>query len=312
MTTPATIFTLKTRCVHPPLVLTWTEGAASSPDVLDCPLLMWGASVDDAPRFEVAMNYSKRSVRQALSTALQIARDIRSTPGGVISDHDVYADRIADFATQFGTLWGDLLGGPISHDPEKRIVQGSLRDWYSELLDLLDAVELKNAIVGKRENRAFRKRLAYDEAGRKVFYLMHSKRPLFLASKGQAITIERPGLPVQNLDMWDIAQGTSRLFGWATLSTMLETKLNGHINVGLHPTDMTSIAIMPSGILPTLFAQVWLDTLSRNTVVSFVRNCQGPNCNHELPAGSYANKRYCGIACQKADWRRLRDRPVTA
>lgn len=305
MKTPASTFTLKTRRFHPPLEVTWDGDQKTPPDVLDRPLLVWGASIDEINRFEGFQDASKRSVGKALTEALGIARDIRRTPGGVISDHGKYADRIAAFATAFGSMWGDIPAGPIARDPERRLFRGSLRDWYTELLDLLDAVELKNAIVGKRENRAFRKRLVHDETGERIYYLMHSKQSLFLASKGQTVTIDRPGMAPQTLDVWTIAQGTSRTFAWVTLSTLLETKLNGHINLGLHPTDVTSVAITPSGILPTLFAKVWLDTLARSGELSFVRTCQRPDCDIELPFGAYANKKYCSDRCRMVEKRRL-------
>lgn len=39
------------------------------------------------------------------------------------------------------------------------------------------------------------------------------------------------------------------------------------------------------------------------------RKCQGPGCEEPIPAGSRANRDYCGGACQVAAWRARRRNP---
>jgi len=68
---------------------------------------------------------------------------------------------------------------------------------------------------------------------------------------------------------------------------------------------MASITLTPNGIVPTLFVRVWLDTLSKYQEAAFVRTCQRPGCDNELPEGARPDKLYCGGTCQKADRRRL-------
>lgn len=307
MAAPAAIdkaMTLKTMRFEPELVLGFEgDKVITFPAGLDRAHLFFGVGSGSETRGMVSFDQTRRTVRQALREAISIARAIDAPTG----DHRVICERIRAFASRYGTLWNTPIPNPMPLALDDRKIDGSLLQWYRELLTLLDLYEMVPVAAGRREDRTLHERVQYVQDGATAAFVSRSREAFRLGRRDSAITVQPPWeAKPQVVDSWQLIHGKSTSLAWAILTAVCKAKLDGRIDIGLHPSERNSLAITPSGILPTLFARLWLDCLHREADATMVRLCQRPGCERRIPDRARADALYCGATCQKADRRRLR------
>lgn len=313
MTTPVTIdraMTLKTTRFEPALELgIEDDDTIVSIEDLNRVHLYLGVPSGSGTRGEMQFDQSRRAVRQALNEAIRIARTIDTVNGvsAPLAEHDAIFECIRAFASRYGALWGvPAIVGVLPRDMKARKIDGSMRQWYRELLTLLDVHELIPVASGKREDRALRGRVHDVEDGKVTVFISRASELFYLATRGQKIKVQLPWEPQPQLvESWQLAHGRSPALAWVILTTICKHRLDGRINIGLHPSERNSLAITPDGIGPTLFARLWLDALHRETNLTLVRMCQRPGCENPIPECARADAQYCGNTCQRTDRRRL-------
>ena len=74
--------------------------------------------------------------------------------------------------------------------------------------------------------------------------------------------------------------GKSTTLAPVIVTAVCKAKLDGRITICLHPSARNSLAITPSGVLPTLYARLWLDCLHQVTDTEMVRLCKRPGCEN--------------------------------
>lgn len=255
---------------------------------------------------QVFFDQSRQAVRLALNQAVKIARTIKKAncTEAPVEEHLAIFERIRAFASRYGPLWGVAIPDPLPRRMEARKIDGSMLDWYRELLTLLDVYELVPVASGKREDRELRHRVTYEREDKVAVFTSRSGQRFRLASRDQTITVQAPWeVEPQFVDPWRLVHGKSTALAWVILTTICKVRLDGRINIGFHPSEPNSLAITPDGIGPTLYARLWLNSLNRET--DMVRLCQRPTCEKPIPAGARADAQYCDNTCQKADRRRL-------
>jgi hypothetical protein len=256
----------------------------------------------------VHFDQSRRAVRQALNEAVKIARAIEKANASEapLDEHLAIFERIRVFASRYGVLWGVAIPDPLPLRIDDRKIDGSMLQWYLELLTLLDVYELLPVASGEREDRKLHTRVRREKGDKVAVFTSKGREDFRLASRDQTITIQPPWeAKPQVVEPWQLVHGKSEVLAWVILTTICKAKLDHRINIGLHPSEKNSLAITPDGIIPTLFARLWLYSLRKDTNRDMVRLCQHPGCENTIPPGAYANKLYCGDTCQKADRRRL-------
>jgi len=313
MTAPVTInnvMTLKIMHFDPELDLA-IEGSDEIGSIEDFERVHLYLGVGSGARTsgEVVYDQSRRAVRQALNEVLRIARDIEQANAAQapVDSHLAIFERIRAFASRYGTLWGVAIPDRLPRNMEARKIDGSMLEWYREVLTLLDVYELVPVASGKRDDRAIRGRIGHEEhQGKVAVFTSRIGEKFGLATNSRKIVVQPPWEPSpQVVEPWKLVHGDSSALAWVILTTICKHRLDHRLNIGFHPSARNSLAITPDGIGPTLFARLWLDALVQETVLDMVRLCQHPRCENRIPERARADAQYCSNTCQKADRRRI-------
>jgi hypothetical protein len=325
MTAPVAIdrvMTLTTMRFEKPDLIVAMEGNDTSQSLPDLERvhLYWGSETfgpeTPEPVARLQLDQSRKAVRQALNESIRTARDVDASLAAGPSDdvHWAIFERIRDFASRYGALWGVNLPDPMPRHPGDRKLAGSMLDWYRELLTLLDVSHLVSVASGKREDRTLRGRIADEQDGNVAVFRSRAGERYVLATRNGRITLQLPWEPEpRRVDPWALVHGRSPDLAWVILTAICKSRLDGRLNIGFHPSEHSSLAITPNGIGPTLFARLWLDCLHQwrdfqhhEGGPEMVRLCQRPECERPIAELARADALYCGGTCQKADRRRLR------
>lgn len=190
---------------------------------------------------------------------------------------------IVDYASEFGTLWGD-------DDPR------SLKDWKREAADFLDLLDVARAL-NTADFRNFERRI-YDQGGNfgvRYASRRHSARPMTIASPGDAVEerSHRNALPTK-VDFYDLARNcSSRERARMLLSRQINRKLSGGLSLRASMTSESRAFVEPSKLGHLLYMRMWLDTVNGEVIEREV-TCR--ECGR--PIQGTKSRKYCADQCR--------------
>jgi hypothetical protein len=191
---------------------------------------------------------------------------------------------LADYANDFGTLWGDDDARPLS-------------DWRKEASDFLDLYDVAHALR-KADFREFDRRIiGMSPHSNEIKYATHrlSSREMTIAREGEVMESRsaQNALPTTTDYFERAKKGSSRERARMLLSRQVNRKLAGGLSLRTSLLTDAKSFIAPHQLVHLLYARMWLSTVNAEEIE---RQTTCLNCGREM--NGTKRKKYCDDICR--------------